>query len=291
MLHDLTLFRTLLDQSNDAIKVIDLETLRFVDVNERACLQLGYTREELLSMTPCDIDPDADQNFRDQIEQLARKSGFAILEKTYRRKDGTTFPVEVNLRVVRLDRDYAVSIARDITARKQSEDRLREFERVVESMEEMIVVVDRDYRFIIVNRSFLNYRGMTKEQVVGHLAIEIVHPSVFETIVKPRLDECLSGKVVTFEMKYHYPQRGERDLLITYLPVEGPTGIDRIASVMRDITDRKRAEEALRTSEREQHKIAEQLETERARLIEAQAVAKVGSWETELPSLNITWSE
>jgi PAS domain S-box-containing protein len=291
MLHDLTLFRTLLDQSNDAIKVIDLETLRFVDVNERACLQLGYTREELLSMTPCDIDSVADQNFRDQIEQLARKSGFAILEKTYRRKDGTTFPVEVNLRVVRLDRDYAVSIARDITARKQSEDRLREFERVVESMEEMIVVVDRDYRFIIVNRSFLNYRGMTKEQVVGHLAIEIVHPSVFETIVKPRLDECLSGKVVTFEMKYHYPQRGERDLLITYLPVEGPTGIDRIASVMRDITDRKRAEEALRTSEREQHKIAEQLETERARLIEAQAVAKVGSWETELPSLNITWSE
>jgi PAS domain S-box-containing protein len=59
----------------------------------------------------------------------------------------------------------------------------------------------------------------------------------------------------------------------------------------RDTTERKRAEEALRTSEREQHKIAEQLEIERARLIEAQAVAEVGSWETELPSLDITWSE
>ena len=41
----------------------------------------------------------------------------------------------------------------------------------------------------------------------------------------------------------------------------------------------------------DQHKIAEQLEAERARLIEAQAVAKVGSWEAELPSLEITWSE
>jgi NO-binding membrane sensor protein with MHYT domain/signal transduction histidine kinase len=59
----------------------------------------------------------------------------------------------------------------------------------------------------------------------------------------------------------------------------------------KEIAERKQAEEALRTSEREQHKIAQQLETERARLIEAQAVAKVGSWEIELPSLDLTWSE
>ena len=250
MLHELTLFRTLLDQSNDAIKVIDPETLRFLDVNERACLELGYSREELLSMTLFDIDPEADQNFRDQVEQLVQKSGFALLERTHRRKDGTMFPVEVNLRVVRLDRDYGVSIARDITARKQSEDRLREFERVVESLEEMIVVVDRNYRYVIANRSFLSYRGMNKEQVVGRLATDVIGPAVFETIVRPKLEECfLSGKVVTYEMKYTYPQRGERDLLITYLPVEGPTGIDRVASVLRDITERKRTEEALRQSE------------------------------------------
>jgi PAS domain S-box-containing protein len=59
----------------------------------------------------------------------------------------------------------------------------------------------------------------------------------------------------------------------------------------RDITERKRAEEALRTTERRERKIAKRLEAERARLIDAQAVAKVGSWETELPSLEVTWSE
>src|SRR5271170_5608430 len=42
LLHELTLFRTLLDQTNDAIEVIDPETLRFLDVNERACAELGY---------------------------------------------------------------------------------------------------------------------------------------------------------------------------------------------------------------------------------------------------------
>jgi len=61
--------------------------------------------------------------------------------------------------------------------------------------------------------------------------------------------------------------------------------------VLRDITERKRAEEALRLSEQGQRQIAAQLETERARLVEAQDVAKVGSWEADLQSLNVIWSE
>ena len=61
--------------------------------------------------------------------------------------------------------------------------------------------------------------------------------------------------------------------------------------IVRDITKRKRAEEALRSSERQQRRIASQLKRERARLVEAQEVAKVGSWETELQSLNVIWSE
>ena len=101
---DLTLFRTLLDQSNDAIEVVDPETLRFLDVNETACVALGYSREELLSMTVYDIDPNFNESFRSRAEQKLQQAGFAMLETVHRRKDGTTFPVEVNLRRVRLDR-------------------------------------------------------------------------------------------------------------------------------------------------------------------------------------------
>src|SRR6202158_3155108 len=147
MLHELTLFRTLLDQSNDAIEVIDPETLRFLDVNEKACVELGYSREELLSMTVYDIDPEVDASLLEQVEQQARESGFAVMERVHRRKNGTTFPVEVNLRRVRLDREYNVAVSLDITPRKRSEQRLREFERVVESLEEMIVVVNREDRY------------------------------------------------------------------------------------------------------------------------------------------------
>ncbi len=64
-----------------------------------------------------------------------------------------------------------------------------------------------------------------------------------------------------------------------------------LVSTGRDITDRKRAEEALRLSEQEQRNIAAQLERERARLVEAQEVAKIGSWEADLQTLNVIWSE
>jgi len=68
--------------------------------------------------------------------------------------------------------------------------------------------------------------------------------------------------------------------------------------IQRDVTEqvrleeaRQKADDALRVSQRELSELAKQLETERARLVEAQAVAKVGSWEVEFPGLQITWSE
>jgi formate hydrogenlyase transcriptional activator len=128
LLQRLTLFRAQLDQSNDAIEVIDPETLRFLDVNERTCLKLGYSREELLSMTIVDIDPLINESFVAPLRKKLEETGFATIETVQRRKDGTTFPVEVNIRMVRLDRVYGVAVARDITQRKQAEEALRESE-------------------------------------------------------------------------------------------------------------------------------------------------------------------
>jgi PAS domain S-box-containing protein len=261
ILHDLTLFRTLLDQSTDSIRVIDLESLRFLDVNERSCEELGYSREELLSMTVYDIDLNADRNLLERVRQQLKETGFAMMETVHRRKDGTTFPVEVNMRQVRLDREYGVSVSRDITVRKQAEERLREFERVVENLEDMIVVVDREYRYVLANRAFLSYRGTTKEQLVGSFVSQVTNPERFEPAIKEKLQESFRGKIVSYETKHQYPEMGERDLSITYVPVEGPAGINRVACVLRDITGRKQAEAALRESEERERARAKELET------------------------------
>ena len=122
----LQLFRMLVDQSNDAIEVIDPKTLRFIDINGRACLDLGYTREELLSMSAYDIDPNVDESVHARVNDQLRDAGFAIFEGLHRRKDGSTFPVEVSIKQVHLDRTYRVSLARDITERKRAEQELQE---------------------------------------------------------------------------------------------------------------------------------------------------------------------
>src|SRR5579864_4642504 len=124
--------------------------------------------------------------------------------------------------------------------------RTQAFEKAVEGLEEMITVVDRDYRYVIANRAFLNYRGMKREELLGRRIPDVLNPGVFETTLKQKLDECFQGKVVQFEMRYRYASRGERDLFISYFPIVGPGGIDRVASVLQDITERREGERSLK---------------------------------------------
>jgi len=120
----LKLFRALLDQANDAIEVVDPVTARFLDVNEKACSSLGYTRQELLALTVHDIDPIASLPIYTQRMARLRENATSTLtlESVHRRKDGSTFPVEVNIRLIQLDREYSLAITRDIGKRKQADE-------------------------------------------------------------------------------------------------------------------------------------------------------------------------
>ena len=245
----LKLFQTLVDQSNDAIEVVDPETLRFVDANEKACSALGYSREELLSLAIFDIDPAITRSSIPEIKETLRKSGSLVMRSVHRRKDGSTFPVEIRMRWINIHREYVVTVARDLTERHQAEKRLREYERVVEGLDEMIVVVDRDYRYVIANRAYLNYRGLKREQVVGMRVDEVVTKEVFDSLIKGKMDKCFRGKIVAYELQYTDEKLGERELSATYFPIDGPDGVDRIAVILQDVTENKRAEAALRRSE------------------------------------------
>lgn len=123
------LFRKLMDGSNDAIEVLDPGNLQFLDVNDKACLDLGYTRQEMLSMTAYDININLDDSVRNHVDQRLREAGFVIIEAQHRRKDGSVFPVEMNIKYVHLGRGYIVAVVRDITQRKNTEDSLSSFSR------------------------------------------------------------------------------------------------------------------------------------------------------------------
>ena len=126
----LKLFRTLLDNSNDAIEVLDPVTLHFFDINETGCRVLGYSREELLSMSAFDIDTAISADSLKMIEAKLRQSGGARFETVHRRKDGSTFPVEVSATLIEIDKPYLLSIARDITQRKANEAKIKRLNRI-----------------------------------------------------------------------------------------------------------------------------------------------------------------
>jgi PAS domain S-box-containing protein len=246
------LHAAIVESSEDAIASVTLDGV-IASWNAGAQRLFGYTESEAVGTSVMILVPPELSTEEDRILETMKAGGSIRQYETVRvTKTGERINVSLSISAIKDSNGIIVGcsgIARDITERKQAENKLREYERAVEGAEEMIVVVDREYRYLIANRKFLNLRNMRREQVVGHYAYEVLNRDFFERVVKERLDECFQGKVVRYETKYTYPELGERDLFISYFPIEGRRGIDRAACIMHDITDRKRGEEFLRESE------------------------------------------
>lgn len=129
-------YRYLLEHVGDGVFIWTSDG-RFIDVNQRACDSLGYTREELLTLSGQDIDVDWDvarlAEFYDRMVP-----GVAVTaEGTHRRKDGTTFPVEGRMGLIELGgRQYVLALVRDLSERKQAEANLLQQTRELAVLEE-----------------------------------------------------------------------------------------------------------------------------------------------------------
>jgi two-component system, cell cycle sensor histidine kinase and response regulator CckA len=134
------LMRSLIDHANDALEIVDPATGRFLDVNQRACADHGYTREEYLQLRVADIDPIVAEQPWDELTSQIRKVGARIFESQHRRKDGSVFPVEINLTHVARDREYVLAIVRDITERKRAEQELKQMEEQFRHAQKMEAV-------------------------------------------------------------------------------------------------------------------------------------------------------
>src|SRR5215472_2481854 len=212
-------------------------------VNPALCKLIGFSEEEMLKKHCADFSPrdDAERDWALFDQLRAGLIDHYQLDKRYFRRDGSL--VWGRLTVCLLKRGpsaLVMAMVEDITERKLAESRLQEYEKAVEGAEEMIIVLDRDYRYLIANRNYLRRWKLRRDQVIGHYFYEVVKGGIFEALVKKKLDECFRGKVVRYELTYAYPQVGERELMIAYFPIEGSRGIDRAFCIVQDITERKR---------------------------------------------------
>jgi PAS domain S-box-containing protein len=263
ILHDITdqreserslkLFRALIDQSNDAVEVVDPETLRLLDVNDKACKDLGYSREELLSLTVYDIDPNAREGWEVTRRQKLRDTGSLLIETIHRRKDGSTFPVETSLKFVKLDRSYVVAVSRDISERKAVEEALRESEDryrdLVESSEDLVCTHDLDGKLLSVNGAPARILGYEPAELVKTPMRDLIVPEYREMfdayLARIKVTGAEKGLMVV-QPRTGEPRTWEYSNTLRTEGVSSPI----VRGMAHDITERRRAEIALYGSEK-----------------------------------------
>jgi PAS domain S-box-containing protein len=140
-------YRVLFNSGYDAVFVHTMTPSgapgQFVEVNDVACRRLGYARETLLAMSPEDIDLPSSALDAEAVAERLQQEGHALFERVHRAKDGTEIPVEINSHVLMLnERQVVISIARDITARKEAERTMQAYavtleQRVAEKVREL----------------------------------------------------------------------------------------------------------------------------------------------------------
>lgn len=162
---ELALLQTLINQSNDAIFVVDAETSALLYVNDKACSNLGYTTAELLALRVIDIathivDMPDWQRYVARVRKQSR-----LFEGEQIRKDGSRIPVEINARFVsRQGQDFLVTVVRDISERKDQRRALFEEKNKLESLlatlTDGITVQDLDFKVLYQNKVHTDKQGV-----------------------------------------------------------------------------------------------------------------------------------
>ena len=145
---------------------------KFIKVNDAACQLLGYTEEELYQLTPLDIVLErGESDIAEELKEL-NKHKHHLFEKNLVSKAQKHIPVEISARLYETDQTrYAISIARDITERKQAEEALQESEenyrKLVELAQEGIWVIDKEEKTSFVNPNMAKMLGYTPDEMKG----------------------------------------------------------------------------------------------------------------------------
>ena len=260
-------YRALLDGINDAVWIhrIGPEGLpgSLVEVNPAACALLEYEREDLLCMNPCDLmPPEAFEGFAGIREAIATH-GRAVFETLLLTRGGRGVPVENHLRVFEhAGEKLAVCVSRDITERKRREAEIvrksRERRLLLDTIPVQIWYLSDEETYGVVNRARAEFLGYHPKDLAYQKTRDFLPPESERTCREGAREAFRTRQPVRTE-EWVSNARGEPRLLrVTRTPKLTPEGdVEYLVCAAVDVTDRRRAEEALRRRLRYEKGIAE----------------------------------
>ena len=250
-------FRSFVNHATDGFFLFD-EHQALVDVNSQACESLGYSREEMIGMHPRDFDAGLDEASIARIGEQVASGETVTFETQHRRKDGTIFPVEVRVRQFQHGAHrFRLSLARDITERKRTEEVLRESEARLQKSQHIA-------HFGWWERDFATSRVSLSDEVCRIFGLEAVdlpewHArwlSLIHPEDQPRVAEAAAAALLPGGPRYDVEYRVIRpDGTVRIVHSQGDVTWDesgrplRQFGVLQDITELRQAEQELRASE------------------------------------------
>src|SRR5574341_615237 len=254
---------SLLFQNNPLpIWVFDRDSLCFLEVNEAAAKHYGYSRDEFLQMRITDIHPGEDgRRLRKQLEKR-RAGSFYSGEWRHQTKDGRLLDVEAVSRTIRFNGCKAVLvIAQDVTARKRSEQVLRESEEqyrlAFESASIGLGLADMSGNLLAFNDAMLRPGGYSRNDMwkIGNVSLLYADPSQRAKVLSLFRRQ---GFVHEYEVQFRRKDGTAYDALLSLAKID-IKGQSYIQAMVEDITERRRAERALQEAESKYRTLVEQL--------------------------------
>jgi PAS domain S-box-containing protein len=243
--------RAIYDGLADGLLIADIETKRFVRVNDFICRMLGYTKDELLTMSVRDIHPPEHVSASEEAMHAQAEGRIHVNPNVpVRRKDGTVFYADVAGRgLVYAGRPCIIGFFRDITKRKVAQEALRQnhdqLRTIYDGIVEGLIITDIETKRIRrVNGSFCRMLGYCEEELLRK-SIPDLHPPEEVSNDLVRFQAAAEGRVSVNEDRPVLRKDGN----LFYADITGHRilyqGRPCLLALFRDITERKKAEEAL----------------------------------------------